>query len=372
MLKKFSPLAWLAPLGAGGISIISFAFFNYSIAHPAGLINVSQTGGGALVRILEANMLVFIALHFLLTLALIVPLLRFLRDPEYQKFRNDPLQNSALLAPFISLAMTLNVFIGPIRYFVPSFYGDFQALILPGFIAWALLWLLTLRIEIKLLAASFRQSFDVSKISFGWLLHPFALGMITVTGTGIAAMAANATIANAAAFLSLITGTMGLFLLLVKTISIFKSHFAAAGLPTKQFLPSFLIVVPNITLYAISAFRLGHWLEHHHAAELGSYFKVVMTTAFAFETWYLLFGLVLLADYFRRSFFKEYHVSQWGLVCPFVAYAVLSSFVYKLFAPTLFTKIVILTTTAAVVGLFFFLLKKMLCCRRSCGQFACE
>ncbi|MCF7855948.1 hypothetical protein K9N08_00080 [Candidatus Gracilibacteria bacterium] len=372
MQKNFSPLAWLAPLGAGGISIITFAFFNYSLTHPAGLINFSQTDGGLLVRILEGNMLLFIALHLLLTIFLIAPLVRFLRDENYQNFRDNPLQNSALLAPFISAAMTLNVLIGPIRYFVPAFYENLQMLMLPGFIAWVVLWILTMRFVVKLLAISFTKSFDIAKISFGWLLHPFTLGMVTVTGTGVAAMAADAVLANVAAFLSLISGSMGLFLLFVKTISIFKSHFAADGLPAKQFLPSFLIVIPNITLYAISAFRLGHWLEKFHAAELGNYFKIVMTTAFAFETWYLFFGFVLLADYFRRHFFREYHVSQWGLVCPLVAYAVLGSFVYKVFAPILLTKIVILTTTAVVVLLFFFLLKKMFCCRKSCGNFSCE
>ncbi|MFA6458731.1 MAG: hypothetical protein WCV72_05120 [Patescibacteria group bacterium] len=372
MSKNFSPLAWLAPLGAGGISVISFAFLNYSIEHPAGLINFSQTGGGALVRIMEANALIFVALHFLLSIILLRPLIRFWGTENYKNFRDDPLQNSALLAPFISFAMTLNVLIGPIRYFVPFFYNNFQSLMLPGFVAWLILWVVTLYFETKLLALSFQKSFDLSKISFAWLLHPFALGMITVIGTGIAALAADARLANSAAFLSLISGSVGFFLLLVKTIALFKSHFAASGLPTKQFLPSLLIVVPNITLYAISAFRLGHWLEKFHDAELGNYFKIVITTAFAFETWYLFFGLMLLLNYFRHNFFREYHVSQWGLVCPLVAYAVLGSFLYKVFAPILLTKIVIITTTVVVVALFFWLLKKMFCCRKNCNQFTCE
>lgn len=372
MSKNFSPLAWLAPLGAGGIAVISFAFFNYSIPHPAGLINFSQSGGGVLVRILEANALIFIALHFALTFIFVPPLVRFIRDKNYQNFRDDPLRNSALLVPFISAAMSMNVLIGPVRYFLPIFYENFQNMIFPGFIAWTILFILTMFFEIKLLAISFRKSFDISKISFGWLLHPFALAMITVTGTGIAAMASSTAIANSAAFLALISGTMGVFLLLVKMISIFKSHFSAGGLPAKEFLPSFLIVVPNVTLFAISAFRLGHFLEKFHGAELGNYFAVVMTTSFAFEIWYLVFGIFLLRDYFHHHFFREYHVSQWGLVCPLVAFAVLGSFVFKVFAPILFLKIVILATTALVVGLFFSLLKKMFCCRKNCGQFSCE
>jgi len=70
--------------------------------------------------------------------------------------------------------------------------------------------------------------------------------MVTVTGSGIAAMAKDKGVADTAFFLLLISGTMGLFLLSVKVVAIFKSHFSADGLPDKQFLPSFLIVVPNI------------------------------------------------------------------------------------------------------------------------------
>lgn len=372
MQKNYSPLTWLASLGAGGIAVIVFVFFNYTVAHPKGLINISQTGSDWLTNSLNISMLLFIALHFLLTISFIPGLIRFLRDKGYQNFIADPLKNTAILAPFISLTMSMNVLIGPLRYFIPALYENLQSLMLPGFIVWTLLWILTMRIEIKLLAQTFRQEFDASKISFAWLLHPFALGMLTVTGTGIAAMSADPALANTAAFLALTSGSMGFFLLLINLFTVFKSHFAASGLPEKNFLPSFLIVVPNLTLYAISAFRLGHWLEKFHAAELGNYYKVVMTTAFAFETWYLLFGFFLLANYFRKHFFQEYHVGQWGLVCPLVAYAVLAGFIYHLFAPIMLTKVVILSVLCITMLLFFFLLKKMFCCRTGCQSFSCE
>jgi hypothetical protein len=208
-----------------------------------------------------------------------------MKTNDYKELLDNPLQNSAILTPFISIAMTMNVFIGPVRYFIPSFAANLQTFMFPALIFWAAIWLVLIITVIKLLKSSFVQNFDVSKISFGWLLHPFALGMVTVTGTGIAALAKNPEIAHAAAFMSLISGTMGMFLFIVKLISIFKSHFAATSLPEKQFLPGVLIVVPNITLYAISFFRLGHYLEHHHAAEMGPYFLIITVTAFAFEIW---------------------------------------------------------------------------------------
>ncbi|MBW1792739.1 MAG: hypothetical protein JRJ14_10900 [Deltaproteobacteria bacterium] len=48
-------------------------------------------------------------------------------------------------------------------------------------------------------------------------------------------------------------------------------------------------------------------------------------------TWYMILGLFLLRDYFKNYLFSKsyFDESQWGLICPMVAYAVLSTFVYK-------------------------------------------
>ena len=229
---------------------------------------------------------------------------------------------------------------------------------LPGLVTWIVLWIALMFVEIKLLKILFTKGFDINKINFGWLLHPFALSMLSVTGAGIAALAQNKDIADTAFFMLLISTSMGLFLLSVKLIAVFKSHFIADGLPDKQFLPSFLIVIPNITLFAITFFRIGHYLEHQYEAHLHTYFMIIMTAALAFETWYMMFGLFLLHDYFKKHFRSEFHVSQWGLVCPFVAYSVLSTFVYNVFVQNIFFLILPLAVLAITVVLFFTLLYK--------------
>ncbi len=372
--RPFSPLLFLASLGAGGIAIIPFAFLNYTFEHGSGLVKISQIGHGSLplaseiyFRALEAVMLGFASIHIILTILFAVQLFKWLAEKKHVPLLSNPLKNAAILAPFISITMTMNVGIGPIRYFIPAMAENLQAFMLPALVFWSAIWVALMYTEISLLRTSFEKSFDISKINFGWLLHPFALGMLTVTGTGIAAMASNATVSHIAAFMSLISGSMGLFLLIVKMITLFKSHFAAPGLTEeRQFLPGFLIVIPNITLYAISMFRFGHYLEHQHGFEMGPYFLIVMTAAFAFETWYLLFGLSLLKDYFKKHFHKEYYVSQWGLVCPVVAYAVLGSFVHKVFISNDALYVLVLATMIAAITLFFTLLKKQCSC--NCGK----
>jgi hypothetical protein len=367
-MKKlaFSPLAFLASLGAGGIAVMPFAFLQYTQEHPEGLIRFShihthyETLSFATKTLffgLEATMIFFVILHFVLSVVFFRQLISFVKSDHYAKFIGNPLANSAILAPFISLAMTMNVFIGPIRYFIEPFSDNLQTFMLPAFLALLVLFAFLLRMEIKLLKTSFTVGFDVSKIHFGWLLHPFALGMITVTATGIAAMATNSSIAHTAAFLSLISGTMGVFLLVVKLITLFTSHFAAPGLPEKQFLPSLLIVIPNITLYAISLFRIGHYLEHQHGAHLDAFFFFVIAGSFAFEIWYLLFGTALLSDYFRNHYFRgEFTLSQWGLICPFVAFAVLGSFFSSVFFAHWIVSTIILLSGIFVIGLYVDLL----------------
>ncbi len=376
---KFSPLLFLAALGAGGIAIIPFAFFQYTYYAGKGLVTYNAIihgsltlGQNILFRGMEGIMLLFAVIHLILLTRMTIKLIRWMRTKEYQEVLHDPLKSSSLLAPFIAYAMLLNVFIGPVRFFVPFFQQNFQAMMLPALIVWGILFLALMRTEIKLLHESFVKGFDIEQIHFGWLLHPFALAMVTVTGTGIAAMSANATIAHIAAFLSMISGSMGFFLLMVKLVVIFKKHFASKGLPEKQFLPSFLIVVPNITLYAISAFRLGHYLGVQHGMHVEAFSLIVIVLSFAFEIWYLLFGLSLMKDYFKKDYFKkEYYPSLWGLVCPFVAFAVLGSFTYKLFAPWGLFIILVLIATAAAVLLFFDLFRRHMNCKFGKRKYSC-
>lgn len=378
-IKKFTPLVFLSSLGAGGIAVMPFVLMQYTIEHGEGLITRAQLwsnnfsiGIGLYYYILEAIMIIFSVIHFVLSIWFAVRLCPWLKSNESKELLNNPLKNTAILAPFISLLMTMNLFIGPIRYFLPSLSSNFQSMFLPAMLFWSIIFIAVLWIEIKLLKISFEKSFDVDKIHFGWLLHPFLLGMLSTVGTGIAAMAKDASIANTAAFMSMISFSMGVFLLSVKLIMLFKNHFTAQELPEKNFLPSFLIVIPNITLFAISAFRLGHFLEKQHGFHLDSYFYLVIGLSFAFEIWYMLFGLSLLFDYFKQNHFKEFYVTQWGLICPLVAFVVLGAFAYNivLASPVLYGLFV--ATMVATIILYFELLYKHIKCSKISDELNCK
>lgn len=356
-MKNFNPLTFLASLGAGGISVAPFVYFQYVIPHGKGLTtfsevmhqassSIEQTG----FMIMSSVMVLFAVIHIGLTIKLLADLFAWRKTSDFKSYIKDPQRNTTMMAVFTSVAMTFNVFIGVIRFFVPALQANFQSLMLPALIAWGILWLLLMRTEIGLLKTAFEGNFDISKIGFGWLMQPFALGMITVSGTGIAAMSHHADIAHTAAFLSMISGTMGLFLLTVKLISIFKSHFTMTSIPERQFLPSFLIVIPITTIYAISLFRFGHYMEHQFGAHFSAFYTLVIAVSFAFQTWYFAFGLAMLKDYFKKDFFrKEYYVSLWAFICPFVGYAVLGSFFYHFFLPNIISHSIIFGATLLAI-----------------------
>lgn len=361
-MKNFNPLTFLASLGAGGVSVAPFVYFQYVVPHGKGLTTFSEVMANAQTVLTQGAfnfmmgiMVLFASLHIGLTIKLLTNFFRWRKTSDFKEYIADPQRNTTIMAMFTSVAMTFNVFIGVIRFFIPALQTNFQALMLPALIAWTILWFLIVRTEINILKSAFEKNFDVNKISFGWLMQPFALGMITVSGTGIAAMAHAAEVSHFAAFLSMISGTMGIFLLLVKLISVFKSHFSMKGMPERQFLPGFLIVVPITTIYAISLFRFGHYLEHQFGYHFQAYSTIVIAIPFAFQTWYFAFGLSMLKDYFKKDFFrKEYYVTLWAFICPFVGYAVLGVFFYRFTVPNIIVQtLVILSGLLAILFYVF-------------------
>ena len=138
-MKNFNPLSFLASVGAGGLAVAPFVFFQYTIPHGKGLITLSQvmdaasnSGTKTGYMLLMAIMVIFGTLHIALTVSLVGKLIRFKKTPEYQEYIGNPQKNTTILALFTSLGMTFNVFIGVVRFFVPFLQQNFQGLMLPA------------------------------------------------------------------------------------------------------------------------------------------------------------------------------------------------------------------------------------------------
>jgi hypothetical protein len=371
MKKDFNPMVMLAAVGAGGISVAPFAIFQYIIAPPAkGLVTYASLpaplfsgGAGVLTFVLQAIMILFATLHFVLMGFFTIKLVQWLQQGGHRSLLKQPLANPVLLTPMLAASMSFNVFIGVIRFFVPVLQDNFQALMLPALLLWGVLWALTLWVSVHLLKTTFIGEFDVHNVHFGWMLYPFTLAMVSVTGTGIAAMAANANVAGIAAFLSLISFTAALFLFGIKLFAIFQGHYTGKGLPARQFLPSLLSVVPILSLFGISFYRYSHYLHNQLGMHAESFGAIMVILFWAFQAWYLFFGIIFLKHYLANDFLKkEYYVSQWALVCPFVGFAVLGAFASNVMGGVTIASTMAVSSLLVAVGVYTLVFSRMLAC----------
>lgn len=381
-ISSFNPLIFLASLGAGGIAVAGFIFIQYGgIFTGTGLATFAQVTQTPLVYFLEAMMLIFGAVHLVLTARYFRRYFKWRSTDALNAYASNPLVHSGLMTPIISVAMSFNIIIAVFRYFIPMLSDNFQAMMAPAFVGYVLLWLWAVGTSLSLLKRAFTAAFDVDKIHFGWLLQPFTLAMVTVTGTGFAALAHNTAtitynsdIAGMAAFLATISGSMALFLFSVKLFSIFKEHMRRDNTLEHTFMPTYLIVVPIITLFGISVFRLGHYLNHvYEAPILFVIAKLLLFFFFAFQVWYFAFGLMMLKDYWKGYLRSTFHVSQWGLICPFVGFVALGLFFSKVFFPSAQLFILLLGVYIFTALLFIYLLKRQnACATGSATGFTCE
>lgn len=383
LVERFNMLWFIMALGFGGTSVAGFAFLNNTLPRQppmAGMLYLDKineyaaaAGGiyGALAVYMKIHMLVFGVLHLgALALVTLLYILWRRRQPQtFKELLDDTHRNSVLIAPVLAYGMAFNVFL-VLGYVFSDWMRINVQLLLPYAAAvYGLLWLWTMVTAIRLQAHALTKGFDVEKMHFGWLLIPFALAMTTVTGTGISYLA-HGGLADTIFFLSITSFTMALFLLLVKLMSLFKAHYAA-GLPAKiEFLPSFFVVVPIITLLTISLLRYGYYFQHKFHVQLpAALFAFVVAAGFGLMTWYMGLGLFMLRDYFRKYLFsmRYFDESQWGLICPMVAYGVLGSFVFKHALAYPLTQGVILFFMALdVVILLSMLIRQILTIRGRC------
>lgn len=350
LVSDFNMLWFIMALGFGGTSVAGFAFLNYTIERTPGMKGLlhlpameelSRNMGGAywaLSSYLKYHIAAFGILHILAlaSTAVLFVLWRRKHPEKYRGIVNDTSKNAVIIAPALAVGMTFNVFLVGGYFYFGWIRANMQGLMPYALVFWISIWLYNMVLAIKVQSISLTRGFDISKMHFGWLLIPFALGMTSVSGSGIAALAHDDTVAGTAFFMSLIPFTMALFLAIVKLTSLFKSHYEL-GLPEKvEFLPSFFIVVPIVTLLSITLFRYGHFFEHQAGIHIpNAYYSLATGGGWAFMFWYIALGLILLKDYWKDQLFnmRYFDESQWGLICPMVAFAVLGSFAYKTTLP---------------------------------------
>ncbi len=339
MGESYSPLYFLAALGAGGLVVTFFMWLLFWVPHPGRPVPVFEdilaalmAGGPALQSAIIAAWLgiaIFAIMHVRLLAWNIGELLRFRATPAYAALRcgNDETQ---LLAAPLTVAMTINVgfIIGLV--FVPGLWGVIEYLFPLALIAFLAVgaWAIALLRDFwgRILTTG---GFDCTRNnSFGQLLPAFALSMVGVGLAAPAAMSTQAWVAGVSYVLSSFFVVAALLLAAVKTVLGLRAMMEQGA--NRLSAPSLWIVVPIMTVIGIALMRQDHALHAHFGVESGAGETLARLTWFlALQLVFALWGLVVLRrfNYFGRFVTgPESSPGSYALVCPGVALAVMMQF----------------------------------------------
>ncbi len=336
---QWSPLYFLASVGAGGLSVTFFMYLMHWVPHPGRTVPVFEdiaaalaTGNGPLtlaIAIALAGIAVFGALNLSLLVWNLRKLRGFAASDKGQALANSNAQTQMMALP-LALAMSINggFILGLV--FVPGLWSIVEYLFPLAMLAFLAVGYLAFRQLGRFIArVTATGGFDCTKNnSFAQMLPAFALAM---TGVGIAAPAAlstNATVAGIALILSsffLIAAVLITVVALVLGLrSILENGVAAEQAPT------LMMIVPITTILGILLLRQSHGLHVSFDVDSsGAETMMLLTRLLSVEVLFAAFGLtVLAATGYVRRFLTGAAISpgNYALVCPPVALSVLTQF----------------------------------------------
>jgi hypothetical protein len=337
---KYSPLYFLASVGAGGLSVTFFMYLMFWVPHPNATVPVFEdimaawATGGLPLRAAIAIAMTGIAVFAFLNLKLLVwnlgQMAQFRKTPAYEKLRSSNAETQILAQP-LALAMSVNAMFILGLVFVPNLWSVVEYLFPAAMVAFVLIGGLAL-VEIgHFLRRVLTQGgiFDVTaNNSFAQLLPAFALAMAAVGLAAPAALSTNATVVAAGLAFSTLFGTMAVIYAAVALVMAFNSmlHYGTA----KESGPTLMIIVPLMTILGIMWMRQSHGLHTTfdvHAAAAENF--MLMTKLLAVQVTFLMLGLLVLRKQGYASAFltgPNNSPGSYALVCPGVALSVMLQF----------------------------------------------
>lgn len=336
---SYSPLYFLASLGAGGLAVTFFMWLYFWVPHPAQPVPVFEdiaaafAAGDAAMQgmiLAAAAGILFFAFHNLRLLAWNLSAFARYRGTEaYAKLRRGNAETQVTAMP-LAIAMSINVGFILGMVFVPGLWTVVEYLFPLALLAFALTGALALaQIGAFLGRIKTEGGFDwAANNSFAQVLPAFALAMV---GVGLAAPAALSTlplISGLALVLStffLVAAVVIALVAIVLAVHSMSVHGVAA-----EAAPTLLIVIPLITVLGILILRQNHGLHVHFGGHESAGETLLMLTKFlSVQVLFGLFGLAILRrqGYARTFLLGERHsVSSYALVCPGVALNVMLFF----------------------------------------------
>ncbi len=340
MGERYSPLYFLASLGAGGLAVTFFMYLMFWVPHPDQPVPVFETIAAqfqtgsmyfqTMIVLAVLGIAFFAILHYRLLLWNIGQLRVYMRTEAYQKLRRSNAETQLKAVP-LTLAMSVNVGFILGLVFVPGLWSVVEYLFPFAILAFVAIGFYAL----KLLSGFFgrvltRGGFDLmTNNSFAQLLPSFALSMVAVGLAAPAAMSNNMAVVAASFALSTFFMIAAVTVAVVALVLGFHSMMQHGTAPEAA--PTLMIVIPIMTVIGIALIRMNHGLHTQfdvHTVAADNF--VMFTRIVALQVLFGLLGMLVLR---RQRYFDTYLKSgsapsagAYALVCPGVALSVMLHF----------------------------------------------
>lgn len=337
--SKYSPLYFLAALGAGGLAVSFFMYPQFMIPHAdAPMLTFDHlypllTGGDTGTMIALSAALVAIALlsllHFRLLFWNISEYRHFRKTEAFNVLKHSNMEVSLMVIP-LTLAMSVNVSFILGALFVPGLWNYVEYLFPFALLAFSLIGVYAL----KILGDYFTRlltngDFDfVSNNNLSQMLAIFALVMIAVGMAAPGAMSHVKEMNAVGMFLSLFFLSLAFLLTIVKLVLGFQS-ILKHGIAEKSAV-SLWIMIPILTLGGITMIRLTMGLHHGFEETLSTPGLFVITSIIL--SLQIVVGLIGYKVMKRVGYFRDYSrgmkadAGSFSLICPGVAFVVFGMF----------------------------------------------
>lgn len=332
---SWSPLYFLAALGAGGMVVTFFMYLLFWVASPGQAIPVYADWTAAFVNgsVLEQAFIIiaisgiisFAIYHLILLRWNLIQFKLWKASGSLEKIAGSNAHTQMLAIP-LTLAMSINVTFILGALFVPNLWSVIEYLFPFAMTGFILLGIWSLRLYLNFFSNSLSQNkFDkTTNNSFAQLLPGFAFAMVSVGLVAPAAMSNNAPTVAISVFLAFIFLVPAVFISIIKLVIGF-GHMLEHG-ATKATLPTLWVGVPILTILSIALLRIDHGVAY--TLGLGDIIAIpalFLGVVLATQLFLMLLGYAVMSkmDYFRSVWYgKEKSPVIYALICPGVALSV--------------------------------------------------
>jgi len=339
MREGYSPLYFLASVGAGGLATTFFMYLLYWVPHKGrpvpvfedimAYLSTADILGQSMVIIAMAAIGFFVYLNIRLLVWNLKEFALFKKTDAYINHQKSNAQTQ-VKAQALALAMTVNASFTAALVFIPNLWSIIEYLFPIALVVFLAIGVMAFKNLGDFLGRVLVDGgFDrAANNNFAQLLPAFAFSMI---GVGLAAPAAMSNVAIVAGIsliastFFLVTAVILMTVALVLGFAAMMKHGAA-----KETSPTLLIVIPIMTVLGILVVRQDHGLHvlfdgHTTASDT----LMFLTKLISVQAVFALLGIMVLR---RQGYMSHYVIGteksagSYALICPGVAFSVLFQF----------------------------------------------